>query len=494
MQRARNLVHFYSQNYARYLAGRGPDGGAATARALWAHYKLGRYRTVVQRHLELAAPPDHWRSHVGLAISAAACNQPERMDRAIAQIQASDPSPRLRRTLARGLAAFAPAAALNVLAEQPPSVLQAALLEKTGQREEAIACLDQSRAVEAEASDDLNAILLQANLQATTAEAKLTALNHYLTRFQLEPVGVNQAGAMPCPQTLCSQEPQRHCDGPLVSVIVATYNGAARLQATLHSLFHQTYQSVEIIVIDDCSTDDTSEVVRHLQRQHACLRYRRLPANVGPYVAKSLGMELASGTFVTCHDCDDWSHPRKITAQVQPLLQSRALVATASRWVRLDESGHSYARSTYPLLRLNPSSILFRKADVMSHAGLWDCSRTGADSEFLARIKAVFGRQRVYTLAAPLAIGAHRSNSLMTAASTGMDTGPMHSDRLDYWQAWSDWHISSLANHQELLMPPVHSPRPFVAPEGLRNSNEAIATCLAWWQENSNVLDSELGN
>jgi glycosyltransferase involved in cell wall biosynthesis len=208
-------------------------------------------------------------------------------------------------------------------------------------------------------------------------------------------------------------------------------------------------------------------------------------------VAKTLGLELASGPFVTCHDCDDWSHPCKIAAQVAPLLRHRGLVATASRWVRLDDGGRAYARSTYPLLRLNPSSILFRKAEVLEKAGLWDISRTGADSEFLARLKAVFGRRRVRMVAAPLAFGAHRSDSLMTARSTGMDTGAMHPDRLAYWQAWSGWHIAALGRGEALRMPALEAVRPFLVPEALLNAPRAIETCLALWRQRSELGEGE---
>lgn len=127
---------------------------------------------------------------------------------------------------------------------------------------------------------------------------------------------------------------------------MATYNGAARLEAALRSLLLQTYRAVEIIVIDVCSSDDTGCVVRHLQRHHPSIRYRRLPVNVGPNVAKTLGLALARGPLVACHDSDDWSHPSKIAAQVAPLLRHRGLVATASRWVRLGDGGRAYARST----------------------------------------------------------------------------------------------------------------------------------------------------
>lgn len=480
MRRKGKPLHFYTRNYARYLANHQSRGSKTTARMLWAHYQLGRYRSVVERHEAL----NHWRRNVALAVSAAACGEPLLMESALEAVEAGPLSQRERHTMARRLAAFAPEAALRSLEGQTPSVLQAALLEKTGQQEEAMSILkgftSENRQGRGNAAE---AILLSANLHLHTGGAKLAAVNRYLKRYGLEPVHTDKPGDMPCPQTIETEYPTRHCTGPLVSVIMTTYNCETRFESALRSLLRQTYEAIEIIVVDDCSNDDTANVVLHMQQENPRIRFIRLPVNVGTYVAKTLGVELANGEFITCHDSDDWSHPSKVARQVQPFRWNPNLVATVSRWVRLDDQGQAYNRSTYPLLHVNRSSVLFRKHAVMTATGLWDSSRTGADSEFLARIKLVFGRHRVWYLRRPLSFGAHRVNSLMTAKSTGMDTGPMHPDRLDYWQAWSDWHIQMLSEHKIPQMPTIDSERPFKAPTALNNDPESLMDALEWWKE-----------
>jgi hypothetical protein len=90
-------------------------------------------------------------------------------------------------------------------------------------------------------------------------------------------------------------------------------------------------------------------------------------------------------------------------------------------------------------------------------------------------------------VAAPLAFGAHRRDSLMTALSTGMGTGAIHPDRLAYWQAWSDWHINALASGQGLRMQTLEAERPYVVPSALRNPPEGIDTCLKWWRRHSEL-------
>lgn len=487
MKRAKNLIHYYTQNYVRYLAGRGKNGGEPSTMSVWAHYKLGRYCTVVDA-VDACAELNDWRTQEALAVSASACNQAAMMERAIEYIKASRPSNQLRRRIAQSLAAFRPETALELLDQVRPSVLHAALLEKNGQLEKAREVLEITRRKGPEwDSNDENGLLLRSKVLKMGADETLATINRYLKRFRIEEVQVSKVGDSPCPQNFHSEQPNRHINGPLISVIMTTYNGAGHLEAAILSLLHQTYQRIELIVIDDCSNDETADIIRHLQSKHSNIVYKKLPVNVGPYVAKNLGLKLANGRFVTCHDSDDWSHPFKIAKQVEPLLKNRGLVATASRWIRLDQNGYAYARSTYPFLRLNPSSIMFRKEEVMGRTGVWDWSRTGADSEFLARLKVVFGRRRILTLDAPLAFGAHRQDSLMTARSTGMDTGAIHPDRMAYWQAWSSWHINTLANGERLKMPPLNTNRPFPVPKNLQNPQESLCNCIQWWE-----LDSEM--
>ena len=97
----------------------------------------------------------------------------------------------------------------------------------------------------------------------------------------------------------------------------------------------------------------------------------------------------------------------------------------------------------YPFIRLNPSSALFRRQIVEEKTGLWDWVKTGADSEFNARFKLVFGNKAICVINKPLTIGAHRENSLMTSVETGCSD---HSAliRQQYWENWNYWHIEQL--------------------------------------------------
>ncbi|MBN2573099.1 MAG: glycosyltransferase [Deltaproteobacteria bacterium] len=107
---------------------------------------------------------------------------------------------------------------------------------------------------------------------------------------------------------------------PLVSVVVAAFNAESWIEETLRSALDQTYRHIEVIVVDDCSSDGTLDKVRHVAMTDQRLRWERLPANTGrPAGPRNRGLALARGEFVAFLDADDLWHPDKIAAQVAAL-------------------------------------------------------------------------------------------------------------------------------------------------------------------------------
>ena len=99
---------------------------------------------------------------------------------------------------------------------------------------------------------------------------------------------------------------------PLVSVIIPTYNRAALLCEAIDTVLAQSYKNTEIIVIDDGSTDDTTDAV---QKYGDRIRYTRRP-NAGVNPARNLGLKQARGEFVALLDSDDLWAPYKLELQV----------------------------------------------------------------------------------------------------------------------------------------------------------------------------------
>ncbi len=108
-------------------------------------------------------------------------------------------------------------------------------------------------------------------------------------------------------------------NGPKVSVILPVFNAEYGVATAIESLLSQTWQNMELLVVDDCSSDNTKNVVREYMKQDSRITLLSTPANSGPYVARNIGLKAASGDFVTVNDSDDWSHAEKIETQAKHL-------------------------------------------------------------------------------------------------------------------------------------------------------------------------------
>lgn len=102
---------------------------------------------------------------------------------------------------------------------------------------------------------------------------------------------------------------------PEVSVIIPTYNSAHYLTAAVDSALAQTYQDLEVLVIDDGSTDGTNEMMR---RYGSPVRYLRQP-NAGVAAARNQGIAESGGRYVAFLDADDTWYPHKLERQIAEL-------------------------------------------------------------------------------------------------------------------------------------------------------------------------------
>ena len=301
---------------------------------------------------------------------------------------------------------------------------------------------------------------LYSNLALNTTLTKLANLNEVFAYYQLDQIELSDK-QHPFTVTNLSAVKELHNKQKFqdynqlhkVTVIVTTYNASETIESCIYSLLQQTWRNLEIIVVDDASTDDTLLCLQNLSYRYKEITVVALPQNVGTFAAKSIGAKYATGEYLTCQDSDDWAHPQKIAEQVQPLIEDASIIATTSQWLRLDFEGQYYVRQIYPFMRQNPASPMFRLQTVKRMTGLWHIVRTGADSEFFERLKVVFGSDKIINIKKPLTIASHRPNSLMTSEKFGIYNQSAALARLDYWEAWRLWHIDILYQKSRLVMP-----------------------------------------
>lgn len=430
-----------------------------------AYYQLGMYRSAAQA-MPQARTSAQWVA--GLA-AMAACGKKVAVQAALKTVRLQRLPDALRIQLADDLAPFMPQAAWQVLqplGAKAPLTLRIALLLRNGQQALAQTCLEHAGASAYAQQPELHLYASMAQPDASPAQ-QLARLNAFLRSCQVPPLALQDAALPPGPCNVLVAESVPPVHGPLVSVLVTTFRTGQRAVRAIESILQQSYRNLEVVVVDDASGDDTPQLLAQLAKQDARIRVLTLPVNVGTYVAKSIGLQAARGEFVTCHDSDDWSHPCKIARQVQPLLDDPALLASISYLLRMQDDGQFYAWPVHPLMRINQSSLLFRREVVLAKAGAWDCVRTGADSEFYARLRLVFGKKAVKRIRQPLSLVAHRPGSLMTDKKTGYSDKGISGDRLDYVESWGRWHIECLACGKTPYLGLLATERAFAAPQGI---------------------------
>src|SRR5690606_13076944 len=100
--------------------------------------------------------------------------------------------------------------------------------------------------------------------------------------------------------------------GPLVSVLMPAFNAERTLKTAASSILQQTWRSLELIIVDDASTDATWRIAQDIAAADSRVTVRRNTTSVGPYVCKNLMLNLVQGEYITCHDADDWAHPQRL--------------------------------------------------------------------------------------------------------------------------------------------------------------------------------------
>ena len=90
---------------------------------------------------------------------------------------------------------------------------------------------------------------------------------------------------------------------PLVSVIIPTYNRRNTILASVNSVLNQTFKNIELIVVDDCSTDDTISILEQINDKR--LKIIRHSKNKGQNAARNTGIKASTGEYIAHHDSDD---------------------------------------------------------------------------------------------------------------------------------------------------------------------------------------------
>lgn len=196
----------------------------------------------------------------------------------------------------------------------------------------------------------------------------------------------------------------------MVSVVIPTYNRAVPLIRAVKSVLTQAYADIEVIVVDDGSTDDTVTAIENLQREYGSRLKYIYQTNRGVSSARNKGLDYVSGEYISFLDSDDCIYPNKIERQMAFLTEQTADVCFCNYYV-VGKKGRRRGlrgRLEEPVLRYmqdrmtpNTNAWVIRR-DVLDKAAISfreGCS-WGEDMEFF--IKVMYAADKVVFLDEPL--------------------------------------------------------------------------------------------
>ncbi|MVW73290.1 glycosyltransferase [Bordetella sp. 15P40C-2] len=318
--------------------------------------------------------------------------------------------------------------------------------------------------------EDANFMLARAMCGET-----LRRLNEMYVRFGLLSLECPSANGLTylddlrfCRRRIAEGRQRRHVSPVLnrfkISVIVPAFNAQDTLDLAVQSVLNQTWENIEVLIVDDASTDRTAQIVAAFQQRDSRVRLISHDRTGGAYVARNSALAVADGDFITVHDADDWSHPEKLERQVSAILAHSNCMASLSFWVRCTpELEFRRWNMTGGWIYPNTSSLMFRR-EVFNRLGYWDRVSVNADSEYLLRLKSAFGAGACIDVLpnVPLSFGRILPNSLTNATSTHLRT-QIAGVRKEYQAAAGAWHKSAV----DFFIPRHPSSRAFPAPPSI---------------------------
>ena len=324
--------------------------------------------------------------------------------------------------------------------------------------------------------------IFYANNELANETRWLSYINKYITDHGMQPIELkdNEKEKFYRINSAVSYKTE---DDTKISVIMPAYNAEKTIQLSMTSILNQTWQNLELIVINDCSADRTSEIIKKIALTDSRVKFIDNPRNVGAYVSKNLGLKIAKGNYITGHDADDWAHPQRLEQHIK-LIRSEPQPPRASntRMIRMEENGYLPLYPFGPfchdgVMRVASITCMFEANFLRNTLGGWDCSRFGADSEIISRCKMVIGDEfKNYKSLSMICLDEPTSLTNHPIHGVSKTTG-ISSTRKFYKEQWQEWHKTIDKSNVYLGFP--HLDRKFDLPEGTEIPKENILFAIS---------------
>ncbi|HEH9711660.1 TPA: glycosyltransferase family 2 protein [Pasteurella multocida] len=202
-------------------------------------------------------------------------------------------------------------------------------------------------------------------------------------------------------------------EAPLVSIIITSHNTEKFIEASINSLLLQTYKNLEVIVVDDYSTDKTFQIASRIANSTSKVKTFRLNSNLGTYFAKNTGILKSKGDIIFFQDSDDVCHHERIERCVNALLSNKDNIAVRCAYSRINLETQNIIKVNDNKYKLGLITLgVYRK--VFNEIGFFNCTTKASDDEFYHRMIKYYGKNRINNLFLPLYYNTMREDSLFS--------------------------------------------------------------------------------
>src|SRR5690625_3515486 len=135
------------------------------------------------------------------------------------------------------------------------------------------------------------------------------------------------------------------------------YNSEAFINETIDSIKNQTYKNWELIIVDDCSTDNTIKIIKDYQKEDSRIQLFEQEKNMGTAIARNIAVEKANGQYLAFIDSDDLWKKEKLTAQLS-FMEENNYKFTSTSYEEVDEQGNPTGKKILSQKKLDYDGLL----------------------------------------------------------------------------------------------------------------------------------------
>ncbi len=207
-------------------------------------------------------------------------------------------------------------------------------------------------------------------------------------------------------------------DSPhLVSIVMPSYNASDYIRESIDSVIAQTYTNWELIIVDDCSVDDTEKIICDYMKKDRRISFYRLEQNSGSAIARTRAISLAKGKYIAFLDSDDLWFENKLTEQIA-FMEKHGYLFTCTSYIEIDEHGNDLGSTVMALDEYDYNALLKRCPGNLtviydaSVLGQFEVNNIKRRTDYVLWLQVIKKAKALYGLKKPLAAYRIRAGSV----------------------------------------------------------------------------------